>query len=124
MPTSRPLPPLPPRHAVVLGGIMAACGLFLIVMMGGLIVFFAQAVLGYPTYLGKFGFDGGPIMAGFVFALFAAILAFGIAALHGGIWQIRHKRRDPRMLMVAEYSFTALTIVGKIVSIISVLTDH
>ncbi len=124
MPSSRPVPPLSPRHARVLGGIMAVCGIILITMMGGLLVLFAQAFLGYPTILGDIEFTGGPIMAGCIFALFAGILAFGIAGLYGGIWQIRHLRRDPRMFAVAQFSFTALTILGTVVSIVGVLLDR
>jgi len=116
---SRPCPPLSPRHATALGGVLAACGLALIVMMGALLVLFAQAWVGQPTVLGRLQFTGSPLLAGFALVLFSAILAFGIAALHAGIWQIRHKRRAPAMLMVAEYSFTALAIVGMAIAIIT-----
>jgi hypothetical protein len=115
---SRPCPPLSPRLATVLGGVLAACGLALLVMMGALLVLVAQAWVGRPTVLGHLQFTGSPLVAGFGLVLFTALLAFGIAALHGGIWQIRHKRRAPALLRVAEYSFTALAIVGTAVAIL------
>ncbi len=124
MASSRPIPPISPRQARILGGIMAACGLFLIAMTGGLLVLLAQSLLGYPTILKNIEFTGGPIMAGCVFALLAGILAFGIAALYSGIWQIRHLQRDPRMFAVAQFSFTAITILGTVVSIVGVLLDQ
>jgi heme A synthase len=87
-------------------------------MMGALLVLVAQAWVGRPTVLGHLQFTGSPLVAGFGLVLFTALLAFGISALHGGIWQIRHKRRAPALLRVAEYSFTALAIVGTAVAIL------
>lgn len=98
---------------------MATCGFTLIVMMGGLLVLFAQAWMGRHTVLGHLPFTGSPLVAGVALVLFAALLAFGIAALHGGIWQIRHKRRAPALLRVAEYWFTALAIVGTAAAILT-----
>jgi hypothetical protein len=115
---SRPCPPLSPRRATVLGGVLAACGLALLVIMGALLVLAAQGWMGQPTVLGRLQFTGSPLVAGFALVLFAALLAFGIAALHGGIWQIRHKRRAPALLRVAEFSFTVLAIVGTAIAIL------
>jgi hypothetical protein len=123
MRSSRPLPALSPRYASINGGVLAAGGLCLILMMSGLIILFTQVILGYPTIAGQIGFTGGPVVAGVILMLFAAMLAFGLAALYSGVWQIRHKRRHPRMLVVAEYAFTGLAILGTLACLISVFAD-
>lgn len=114
---------LSPRQARVTGCILAACGLFLVIMMSGLIVLFTRLLLGYTTMLGKMEFTGGPVFGGLILILFAAILAFGVAALYSGVWQIRHQRRHPQMLVIAEYAFTGLAVMGTLVSIFSVFTE-
>lgn len=114
---------LPPTRARRLGWVMAACGVFLILMMAALIGYFVWVLWNSNNPNATDRFTGGPFVGALIFALFAAVFAFGVAALTSGIWQIRHGRRHPNAARWGAMAFVGLSVAAVIFESVSLFEN-
>ena len=94
----------------VLGVMLIVIGIFLTLMMGGLAVFFAGLMLhvGVPESTGNF--TGTPEQAAIIFGLFGVIFAMGLTSIVGGIYQVRHGKRNVKV-QIFTFILVALVII-------------
>jgi hypothetical protein len=111
-----------PAQARVRGWVLAGVGVVLILMMGALILWFASVILNDGPQA-KEHFTGGPVVAVFIFGLFAFVFSFGVAALKAGIFQIRHGKRDLSALVWGKAMMIVLSAAGLITGILDALMD-
>lgn len=83
-----------------LGGVLAALGAFLVVMMGA-ITFFA---IGLVSQSGKTGtgarFSGTKDQMYIMFGIFGFVLLFGFTSLVAGLWQLLFGRRNMMLIYI------------------------
>jgi hypothetical protein len=92
-------------------------------MMGALLVWFTWLLLNDGPEATTH-FTGGPVMAVFIFGLFAFVFAFGVAALKAGLFQIRHDRRDPSAVRWAGVMMMFLSGAGLLVGVLEAILDR
>lgn len=83
----------------VLGGVLAALGSFLVVVMGAIILFF----VGLMSQSGKSSgakFTGTKNDAVMVFAILGFVLLFGFTSLIAGLWQLIFGRRNMVLIWI------------------------
>jgi hypothetical protein len=83
-----------------LGIVMAALGAFLILFMGGIAVVVTQIVLQSGNPHASSRFTGGPGVLIFMYGIFALVMTFGVTGLAAGIFQIKHGRRNTKLVQV------------------------
>jgi MFS family permease len=81
-----------------LGMLMAALGAFLTLFMGGITVTVAQMVWHPFDPHATSNFTGGPGALLFIFGIFAVVMMFGLTSLAAGIFQIKHGRRNRKLV--------------------------
>jgi len=72
---------------------MIGSGGVLIAMMGALLGGLTWTLYDQEIRGGPVRFTGSPFSAALVYLLFVSILVFGVAALCGGVYQVRNGRR-------------------------------
>ena len=84
-----------PKTVRILGGVMFACGLFITGMMA-VILSYLSPTLGRPgqEMPGGSRFTGTADQASMILQLFWLLIAFGVAAMAAGLWQMITARRD------------------------------
>jgi hypothetical protein len=94
-----------------MGGILAALGAFLVVMMGAIIVF----MLGLVSQSARPGpgarFTGTKDEMYLIFAILGFVLLFGFTSLIAGLWQIIFGRRN-MLLIYLIIGFGAVFLIG------------
>jgi magnesium-transporting ATPase (P-type) len=83
----------------ILGWMLLGLGTLLVVFMGGLAIYLGQIVAhtGEPGATSRF--TGGPEQLAIIMAVFGLVIAFGLASVAGGIWQIKYGKPN-RILMI------------------------
>ena len=93
----------------LISSLLIPCGLFFIILGGGLIYFLA------PIDNNSSGtrFTGSEAQKIFILGIFGVILAFGLSVLVAGLWQVIFGRPNRHLIYVLLTSFiVVLTIVG------------
>lgn len=106
-----------PAQIKRLGVILAALGGFLILFMGGITVTVAGLVWRPFNPRTSSQFTGGPADMLFIFGLFAVVIMFGVCALAAGVFQIKHGRRNPKLIRFAFVLAGILMVAGTLVRI-------
>ena len=85
-----------------LGWVLVILGTFLVVFMGGLGIVLAGIIAqtGQPGRTTRF--TGGPEDVLLIFAIFGLVIAFGLASIAGGAWQVWFGKRN-RVVMVVMF---------------------
>lgn len=78
------------RRVRILGWVMLYCGFFLVGTMAVVSWFMLPLIMAGGEEVDGSRFTGSPAMGFLVIGIFAAVTAFGIVALYGGAWQVRH----------------------------------
>lgn len=84
----------------ILGGLMLACGLFLIGMMGVIAWNIAPGMLNPGQTIDGTTFTGTAEQGRMALTMFALVMAFGLIATVTGLWQIATGRRSRVVLLV------------------------
>lgn len=97
-----------PTNVRILGTVMFLCGLFLTVLMGVIAsnMWWMLHHPGQQTYSGS-SFNGSADQASTILQLFWLVIAFGIAAMAAGLWQMITARRD-RIVVIGVLLLAAL----------------
>jgi hypothetical protein len=74
-------------------------GTLLVVFMGGLAIYLGQIVAHTDEPGATSRFTGGPEQLAIIMAVFGLVIAFGLASMAGGIWQIKYGKPN-RILMI------------------------
>ena len=101
-----------------LGMVMAALGGFLTLFMAGLTVTVAQMVWHPFDPRASSSFTGGPEALLFIFGIFAVVMVFGLTSLAAGIFQIKHGRRNRKVVKMILALAGVLVAAGCLVQII------
>jgi hypothetical protein len=83
-----------------LGIVMAALGGFLILFIGGIAVVVTGIILQSDDPNASSRFTGGPGVLIFMYGIFALVMMFGVTGLAAGIFQIKHGRRNTKLVQV------------------------
>ena len=90
-------PLVTPTRVRVLGVILMALGAFLVVFMGAITIFVAGVVAHSSDPDATTRFEGGAKELALIYAVFGAVMAFGLGCLVAGLWQAWHGRRNPKL---------------------------
>jgi hypothetical protein len=91
---------------------LVLCGLFLTVVMGGVMAATVPMLLEPGRQIGRSTFNGTPGQATMILLLFGGVLAFGLTALGYGAWQMATGGRSLRVAFVLLLVFVALVMAG------------
>jgi len=106
-----------PAQIRTLGWMLAVLGAFLTVFMSGLSLAVAKVIL-LPNLPGTTTrFTGGPNMVLFIIGIFGVVLAFGIASLSAGIFQIKNGRRNRNLTKIILVLAGVFVFVGTVVRV-------
>ena len=97
----------------VRGVVLLIVGLFLVVFMGGIAAFVAILLLGAtndPGSARKINDEIGALIG--IYALFAAVIAFGLNSILGGLWMLIAGRRNRFLVWVMWALFVAMFVGG------------
>ena len=83
-----------------LGMALAALSAFIILFIGGITVVVTGIVLQSDDPTASSRFTGGPGMLIFMYGIFAVVFMFGLTGLAAGIFQIKHGRRNLKLVRV------------------------
>lgn len=83
-----------------LGIVLAVVGAVLTLFMGGIAILVSGIVLQSSNPHASSRFTGGPGVLVFMYGLFAVVELFGVTSLVAGIYQIRHGRRNTKLVRV------------------------
>jgi uncharacterized membrane protein len=86
----------------ILGWVLVLLGGFLVVFMGGLGILLAGIIAGSGQPGNSTRFTGGPEDVMFIVGIFGLVIAFGLAAMAGGAWQIWFGKPN-RIVMVVMF---------------------
>jgi hypothetical protein len=94
----------------ILGWVLVVIGTGLVLFMSGLGLYLGQLIArsGDPGQTTRF--SGGPEDVAFIVAIFGLVIAFGLASIAGGIWQIKYGKPN-RKLMVGMFIVAGLLFV-------------
>lgn len=84
----------------ILGGLMLACGLFLIGLMGTITLNIAPQMLHPGQEIGGSTWTGTAEQGRMALTLFSMVIAFGLIATLTGLWQIATGQRSRVVLVV------------------------
>jgi magnesium-transporting ATPase (P-type) len=98
------------RKVKILGWVLLVLGTFLVIFMSGLGIYLGQIIAQSRTPGSTTRFTGGPNDVAIIMAVFGLVIAFGIATIAGGIWQIKYGRPN-RKLMVVMFLVAGILIV-------------
>lgn len=82
-----------------LGWVLVVLGVLLVVFMGAVTLWATQIVF-FPSPGETTGFTGGPQVTILIFSILYTVLMFGFICIGAGIWQIRHGRRNRKLVHV------------------------
>jgi hypothetical protein len=80
--------------------VLLVLGTFLVVFMGGLGIYLGQLIAQSGTPGSGTRFTGGPNDVAIIMAVFGLVIAFGIATMVGGIWQIKYGKPNRKLMVV------------------------
>jgi magnesium-transporting ATPase (P-type) len=83
----------------ILGWMLLGLGTLLVVFMGGLAIYLGQIVAHTDEPGATSRFTGGPEQLAMITTVFGLVIAFGLASMAGGIWQIKYGKPN-RILMI------------------------
>jgi len=86
----------------ILGWLLLVIGIGLVTFMGTLGIYLAQLIARSDEPGQTTRFSGGPEEVAMIMAIFGLVIAFGLAAIVGGVWQIKYGKPN-RKLMVAMF---------------------
>ena len=98
------------RKVRILGWILLVIGTGLVLFMGGLGLYLAQLISRSDEPGQTTRFTGGPEDVAFIVAIFGLVIAFGLASMAGGIWQIKYGKPN-RILMVGMFIVVGILVV-------------
>lgn len=102
-----------PQQIRTLGWVLVVCGVFLLLLMGGVTVVVTQILLASGKPGATTRFTGDRTMILFIYGIFGLVLAFGGASLWAGVSQVRSARRNRKLVPVMLGIAGVLLIVGK-----------
>jgi hypothetical protein len=97
------------RNLRARGGVLLACGLFLIGLMGWITWKMTPSLLHAGKEAGGTTFEGKPEQARMILSLFWAVIAFGIVAAVNGVYQLATGRKS-RVLVLLSLGLAALIV--------------
>lgn len=106
------------RQAQPRGCILLFVGLFLTLMMGTVSYYTVPLMLRPGDETGGMSFEGTTAQAVFALTLFAVLIGFGVAAMLGGLHEIRTGRQHPRFLRWMLLFFSLFILAGLLLQIV------
>ena len=103
------------RQSQPRGCVLLVIGLILVLMMASVCYYTVPMMLRPGEETGGSTFEGSPVQALVVLALFALVMGFGLAAAVGGLYEILTGRQHPFFLRAIFLIFTALMVAAVIV---------
>ncbi|HET9532929.1 MAG TPA: hypothetical protein VFQ92_21420 [Blastocatellia bacterium] len=105
------------RQVRRLGWVLAVTGAFLVIFMTGLIILIAyiMAQTGKPG--STTSFSGTRMEAVMIFGILGIVWVFGLTSLAGGIWQVRHGRRNKKLTAIILWLGAAFMVIGLLVEV-------
>ena len=101
-----------------LGWVLLVVGAFLFVFMGAVALVVAAIIANSDVPGSTTRFSGGKKEVAVIFAVFGAVLAFGLAAMAAGVSQIINGRRNKRLAGLMLGIVVLLFVIGELVFII------
>ena len=98
------------RKVRILGWILLALGAFLVIFMGTLGIYLGKIISQTGESKSTTRFTGGPQDVALIVTVFGLVIAFGVASMTGGIWQIVYGKPN-RKLMVAMFLVAGILVV-------------
>ena len=83
----------------ILGGLLLVIGTFLVVFMSILGVYLGSIVSNSNDPGSTTRFTGGPQDVMFIVVIFGLVIAFGLASIAGGIWQIIYGKPNRKVIV-------------------------
>jgi hypothetical protein len=80
--------------------VLLVLGTFLVIFMGGLGIYLGQIIAQSGTPGSTTRFTGGTNDVAIIMAVFGLVIAFGIATIVGGIWQIKYGKPNRKLMVV------------------------
>ncbi|HMG46198.1 MAG TPA: hypothetical protein VK614_01885 [Allosphingosinicella sp.] len=99
------------RNLRVRGGVLLACGLFLLGLMGWITWIMTPSLLAPGEEAAGMTFTGKPDQAEMILWLFRALLAFGAVATVNGLYQLATGRKS-RLLVLLSLALAAAIVVS------------
>ena len=106
------------RQAQPRGCVLLAVGLFLVLMMAAVCYYTVPLMLRPGEEVGGSMFEGSPVQATMILALFALLIGFGLVAAAGGLHEIVTGRQHPAFLRAAFLVLAALMLGAVIVPVV------
>jgi MFS family permease len=103
------------KHIRRLGWVLIATGIFLAAFMAVLIILIAGIVAQSDNPAATTRFSGTPFQAAMILGLLGLVLAFGLACIIAGVYQIRHGRRNKKLIRITLWLAFALLIIGIVI---------
>lgn len=99
----------------ILGWVLVALGSGLVVFMGGLGLVLGNIIAktGQPGRTTRF--TGGPEDVMLMIAVFGLVIAFGLASIAGGVWQIWYGKRSNKVMVLMFVVAGILSVIGSAV---------
>lgn len=98
------------RKVRILGWILLVLGAFLVIFMGTLGLYVGKLISQTGGSTSTTRFTGGPQDVALIVAVFGLVIAFGVASMAGGIWQIVYGKPN-RKLMVGMFLVAGILVV-------------
>ncbi|HKO43485.1 MAG TPA: hypothetical protein VJU84_09350 [Pyrinomonadaceae bacterium] len=83
----------------ILGGLLLVIGTFLVVFMSILGVYLGSIISNSNDPGATTRFTGGPQDVMFIVVIFGLVIAFGLASIAGGIWQIIYGKPNRKVIV-------------------------
>jgi uncharacterized paraquat-inducible protein A len=106
------------RQVRRLGWVLAAMGLFLVLFMTGIMILIANIMARTGKPGSTESFSGGPLEAAMIFAVLGLVWVFGLTGLVGGIWQIKHGKRNRKLIRIILWLGAAFLVIATLIQIL------
>jgi len=103
----------------ILGGVLLVIGTFLVLFMTGLGIYLGSIISNSndPGATTRFTGDSQDVM--FIVAIFGLVIAFGLASMGGGIWQIIYGKPNRKVMVVVFLIAGILFVISRAIKMMS-----
>jgi hypothetical protein len=99
----------------ILGGLLIAIGTFLVVSMSILGLYLGSIISNSDDPGATTRFTGGTQDVMFIVAIFGLVIAFGLASIAGGIWQIVYGKPNRKVIVAVFVIAGILYVISRVV---------
>ena len=103
----------------ILGGVLLVIGTFLVLFMTGLGIYLGSIIANSNDPDATTRFTGSSQDVMFIVAIFGLVIAFGLASMGGGIWQIIYGKPNRKVMVVVFLIAGILFVIGRVVKTLS-----